>query len=704
MRSVYVGGVGSTAFAAHEALTLEQLGARAVAEALRDAGLDRKAVQSVYVGHMSQGEVAGQRVLKEMGFPEIPVTNIENACASGSSAFREAWINVGAGMCDVALVLGIEKLATKGLIAMKSQSFEERVGHIMPGSYALAGERHMAEYGTTTEDLAKIAVKNRTNGAANEKAMYRKPCNLEEVLASRKIAGPLTLLQCCGTASGASAIVLVGGKAARSTAARKARVRACALSSKMQWGEPEDLTIFMPTHRAAKAAYEYAGIGPEEINVVELHDAFTVGELLHYEGLMLCGRGEGAGLVRSGATNVDGRIPVNASGGLLARGHPVGATGVVQIAELVNQLCGRAAHHQIPNAKVALAQSQRRHRGWCRCRRSHDPVPMTHLLEPFMKRIVLSGLLAALTLLAPLWACAQEAYPSRPIRMIVPFPPGGGADIVARDFAAQIARNLNAQVVVENRPGAGAQIGTESVAKAPADGYTLLFATTHHAINPSLRKALPYDSRKDFTPIALVGSVYSAIVVRSDYSATTLAELIAMAKQQPGKISYGSTGIGGSTHLSGELLSSMAGIQLTHVPYKGGQQALADLLGGQIPMHIDTVNGVQSVYAAGRIRILAVTSPSRLSSLPNIPTVAEAGGLPGYQSAGWYMLMGPAGLLLAIWRSVRLRWRNRAGQSPAATACPGCRAGHVRCGAEHGVPVPGDGQVVEGDRKGQHQG
>lgn len=358
MRSVYVGGTGATPFAAHDDLTLEQLGARAVAAALRDAGLDRNDVQCIYVGHMSQGEVAGQRILKEMGFPEIPVTNIENACASGSSAFREAWINVGAGMCDVALVLGIEKLATKGLIAMKSQTFEERVGHIMPGSYALAGERHMAEYGTTVEDLARIAVKNRTNGAANSKAMYRKPCTVEEVLGSRKIAGPLTLLQCCGTASGAAAVVLVGGKAARGAGARKARVRACALSSKMQWGEPEDLTIFMPTHRAAKSAYEYAGIGPEDVDVVELHDAFTVGELLHYEGLMLCPRGEGANLIRSGATDLGGRIPVNPSGGLLARGHPVGATGVVQIAELVSQLRGNAEHHQIPNPTVALAQSQ----------------------------------------------------------------------------------------------------------------------------------------------------------------------------------------------------------------------------------------------------------------------------------------------------------------------------------------------------------
>lgn len=254
------------------------------------------------------------------------------------------------------------------------------------------------------------------------------------------------------------------------------------------------------------------------------------------------------------------------------------------------------------------------------------------------------ALVLSLALLAAAPATAQDVWPSKPIRVIVPFPPAGGADIVARDLGVQLAKSLNAQVVVENRPGAGAQIGTESVAKSPADGYTLLFGTTHHAINPSLRKKLPYDSRKDFTPVALIGSVYSAIIVRSDHTVTTLAQLVSLAKQQPGKISFGSTGIGGSTHLSGELLNSMAGIQLTHVPYKGGQQALADLLGGQIPVHIDTVNGVQSVHQAGRVRILAVTSPRRLSTLPGVPTVDEAASLSGYQSAGWYMMFGPAGL------------------------------------------------------------
>jgi acetyl-CoA acetyltransferase len=216
----------------------------------------------------------------------------------------------------------------------------------------------MAENGTTIEDLAWIAAKNRNNGMANPKAMFRKQCTIDEVIASRKIAGPLTLLQCCAPASGAAAVVLVGGKAARSAASQAVRVRACSLSSRMQWGQREDLSIFLATNRAAKAAYDYSGIAPQDLNVVELHDAFSVGELLHYEGLLLCARGEAANLVRSKATAVGGSIPVNPSGGLLARGHPVGATGVAQIVELVKQLRGSAEHHQVPDTKVGLAQSQ----------------------------------------------------------------------------------------------------------------------------------------------------------------------------------------------------------------------------------------------------------------------------------------------------------------------------------------------------------
>lgn len=359
MRDVHVVGVAMTPFAHHWETPLELLAGRAIRDALEDAGLGREAIESVYVGHMSQGEVAGQRVLRALGFPEVPVLNVENACASGGSALREAWIAIGAGVIDAALVVGLEKLAEKGLLRLQNPSLEDRMGYIMPASYAIAGQAHMAAYGTTREQFAKIAVKNRNNGVCNEAAMFRKPCTLEDVLGSPAIADPITLLQCCAPASGAAAVVLTSAALAKRIGARGGvTVRASGLASKINRGTPEDLSIFAPTARAARSAYEYSGIDPEDVDVVELHDAFSVGELLHYEGLALCPRGEGGRLVDEGATEIGGRIPVNPSGGLLARGHPVGATGVAQIVELTRQLREEAGPLQVASPRVALAQCQ----------------------------------------------------------------------------------------------------------------------------------------------------------------------------------------------------------------------------------------------------------------------------------------------------------------------------------------------------------
>jgi acetyl-CoA acetyltransferase len=358
MRSVFIVGAAATAFGQHWDLSLEQLAARALSGALRDAGITREQVECAYVGHMSQGELVGQRVLKEMDFPEIAVLNIENACAAGATALREAWISVGAGMAEIVIIIGIEKLAQKGLMRFQAPSIEDRMGHVMPGSYALGGQRHMAEYGTTREELAWIASKNRTNGASNPLAMFRKACSVDEVLSSREIADPLTLLQCCAPASGAAALVLASGKAARRLGRAHVRIRSSGLSSRMNRGISEDLTIFQATARAAQSAYTYAGLGPEDIDVIELHDAFSVGEMLHYEGLALCGRGESRKLIAEKATALTGRLPVNPSGGLLARGHPVGATGVVQVVELTRQLRGQAGALQVNKPRVALAQCQ----------------------------------------------------------------------------------------------------------------------------------------------------------------------------------------------------------------------------------------------------------------------------------------------------------------------------------------------------------
>lgn len=359
MRSVHVIGAGMTRFAHHWDVSLERLGAEAVIAAMKDAGLGRDRIDAAYVGHMSQGEVVGQRILRELDFPPIPVTNVENACASGGSALREAWIAVAAGVADAALVIGVEKMASKGLLALRHRSTSQRMGQVIPGSYAIAGVRHMAEYGTTREQFAWISVKNHANGVQNPYAMFRKPCSLEEVLASRPIADPITLLQCSAPSSGAAAVVVTSAKLARAgRTSRAVRVLASEVVADMDRGMAEDFTVFSATKTAARRAYERAGVGPRDLDVVELHDAFTVGELLHYECLELCAPGEGGRMVDENATALDGSIPVNPSGGLLSRGHPTGATGVAQVVELTWQLRGTADGRQVEGARIGLAQCQ----------------------------------------------------------------------------------------------------------------------------------------------------------------------------------------------------------------------------------------------------------------------------------------------------------------------------------------------------------
>lgn len=354
MKDTFVTGAASTSFAAHWETPLEQLAGEAVIGALDDAGIARDQIGAVYVGHMSQGEMAGQRILRELDFPAIPVVNVENACASGATAFREAWIAVASGVVDNALVLGVEKMAKKGLLTMQHRTNDQRMGQIIPGSYAISGRRHMQEYGTTAEQFAWISVKNHDNGAENPVAMFRKRVMLDEVLNSRAIADPITLLQCSAPASGAAAVVIQ----AKPQTEKPIRILWSEVVAEMNRGVPEDLTIFGTTQTAATRAYEKAGVDPRDLDVVELHDAFTVAELLHYEALGLCARGEGGRLVDEQATALNGRIPVNPSGGLLSRGHPTGATGVAQIVELYWQLRGVAGTRQVADVRLALAQCQ----------------------------------------------------------------------------------------------------------------------------------------------------------------------------------------------------------------------------------------------------------------------------------------------------------------------------------------------------------
>jgi tripartite-type tricarboxylate transporter receptor subunit TctC len=252
----------------------------------------------------------------------------------------------------------------------------------------------------------------------------------------------------------------------------------------------------------------------------------------------------------------------------------------------------------------------------------------------------------ALALLAPLAVLAQ-AWPSHPVKLVVPYPPGGPTDIVARVVAERLTTQTGQAFIVENRPGAGGNLGADAVAKAPADGYTLLVATTAHAINMSLFKNLTYDVQRDFRPVSLLTRGPLVLVVNPKFPAKSVADLIAMAKARPKEVSFASSGNGQSTHLAAELFSSMAGAPMTHVPYKGSAPALNDLISGQVPVMFDTMLSSMPYVKAGQLRALAITGAQRSPIAPDLPTVAES-GLPGYEVYAWNGLLAPAATPSAV--------------------------------------------------------
>ncbi|MEO8347027.1 MAG: tripartite tricarboxylate transporter substrate binding protein [Betaproteobacteria bacterium] len=238
------------------------------------------------------------------------------------------------------------------------------------------------------------------------------------------------------------------------------------------------------------------------------------------------------------------------------------------------------------------------------------------------------------------WA---QAYPSKPIRIVVPFPAGGTTDVLARAVAQKLNESLGQPAVVDNRPGAGGNIGAELVAKSAPDGYTLLMGTVGtHAINPSLYPRMPYDHVRDFAPVILVAGVPNVLVINPGLPVNSVQELIAYAKANPGKLNFASSGNGTSIHLSGELFRTMAGVQMTHVPYKGSAPALQDLVGGQVQLMFDNLPSSLALIKAGKLKALAVTSLARAAALPDVPTLAES-GLPGFEASSWFGLLAPAG-------------------------------------------------------------
>jgi len=258
------------------------------------------------------------------------------------------------------------------------------------------------------------------------------------------------------------------------------------------------------------------------------------------------------------------------------------------------------------------------------------------------------GCMIAMLLAGAALGAQAENYPSKPIKMIVPFSVGGTTDILARIIGQELTKAWGQQVIIDNRPGAGGNIGADLVAKSAPDGYTLVMGTVGtHAINASLYKKMPYDTVKDFAPITLVAAVPNVLVVHPAVPAKSVKELIEYAKANPGKLSFASSGNGTSVHLSGELFKAMAGVSMTHIPYKGSAPAIIDLMGGQVQLMFDNMPTALPHVKAGRLRALAVTSAKRSPAMPDLPTIAEA-GVAGYEAESWFGVLAPAGTPSAI--------------------------------------------------------
>jgi tripartite-type tricarboxylate transporter receptor subunit TctC len=285
------------------------------------------------------------------------------------------------------------------------------------------------------------------------------------------------------------------------------------------------------------------------------------------------------------------------------------------------------------------------------------------LFEPSAKTASYLFAFAALLLAALATDLASASYPDRTIRIVVPLAPGGGTDLISRTLAHEMAKDLGASVIVENKPGAGTIIGSQAVATSEPDGYTLLMGTFANAVNPSLNVKLPYDPHKDFAPVALIARSFNIVVVNSNSAIKSIGDLIAAAKAEPNKLSYGTYGNGTSAHLAGELFKSLAKVNLTTVPYKGSAPAITDLIGGQIQVMFTTVASAASLIAGGQLRALAVTSAERSPAFPQLPTVAEA-GVPGYVVESWYGLFAlarmPADIIDRLNRSAALAVQSEA--------------------------------------------
>lgn len=356
MRQVSILGVGMGKFGRFPDIPVENLGAEAVNAAVCDAGIETSLIEAAYCGHVSQGMTLGERILDRVGIAGIPTINVENACASSSTALNIAWLSVAAGQHDAVLVIGAEKMRS-GLLPLTNLTegdLEAFIGKTIPSLSALMASRYAADFGITPQDLAAVSVKNSRQAAMNPYAHHRGVLTAEEVLASPMISAPLTRLMCCPTSDGAAAAVVVSDKFARACAGRAVRIVASSMVGGTCIGRKD-----MPnaTSRAAQAAYERAGIGPEDVDVAEGLDYTSMAEILLYEDLGLVAKGDGVKAIRDARDGRTGHFVFSPGGGLLGRGHPLGATGIAQVVEIVWQLRGEAGERQVSGAKVGLTHA-----------------------------------------------------------------------------------------------------------------------------------------------------------------------------------------------------------------------------------------------------------------------------------------------------------------------------------------------------------
>ena len=389
--NAFITGVGMTHFGKHIETGMKAIGGEAIRQAIADSGVDDSAIEAAYVGNAAAGLITGQEcirgqvVLRGVGLGRIPVVNVENACASASTALNQAAAMVTAGFYDTVLAVGVEKLyspdkrKTFGAFsgAVDVEALAEVMARLQKSAkasgaaaaatgagekrsmfmdiYASAARAHMQAYGTTVEQLAGVSAKNSFHGSLNERAQFREELTVEQVLAEPMIAEPLTRPMCSPIGDGAAAVIVMSERKVRELGLNGQAVKVVTSSLHSGWDRESDEPGV--AEYCIREAYEEAGIGPEDLDVIELHDASAPAEIMAYESLGLCPKGEGGRLIEDASTRLGGSIPVNTSGGLLRKGHPIGATGIAQIVELTEQLLGRSGPRQVAGAKVALAHN-----------------------------------------------------------------------------------------------------------------------------------------------------------------------------------------------------------------------------------------------------------------------------------------------------------------------------------------------------------